>query len=165
MNVPLSPKIRFIREEPRIDPIVSSGPSMPAPVLAYALLRLALGVCVFFHGASWLVPGGADLLPYLAAQFQGTIIPGILLPLFAAFLPFFEMTIGLLLLVGLFTPAALVLGSFEMVALLAGATLAQKFDICAQQLIYCLVYFALLTLIARNELSLDAVLRARETAS
>jgi thiosulfate dehydrogenase [quinone] large subunit len=54
-------------------------------------------------------------------------------------LPWTEATIGLLLLLGLFTRFALVAGSLEMIVLMAGITLAQNWEVAGIQLIYCAI--------------------------
>jgi len=88
-------------------------------------------------------------------------LPKWILPPFAAALPWAEATIGLLLLLGLFTRFALVAGSLVMIALMAGITLAQNWDVVGIQLIYCAIYFVLLTHRGRNVYSLDTVLHRR----
>jgi len=88
-------------------------------------------------------------------------LPKWILPPFAAALPWAEATIGLLLLLGLFTRFALVAGSLVMIALMAGITLAQNWDVAGIQLIYCAIYFVLLTHGGRNVYSLDTVLHRR----
>jgi thiosulfate dehydrogenase (quinone) large subunit len=88
-------------------------------------------------------------------------LPKWILPPFAAALPWAEATIGILLLLGLFTRFALVAGSLVMIALMAGITLAQNWDVAGIQLIYCAIYFVLLTHRGRNVYSLDTVLHRR----
>jgi hypothetical protein len=48
-----------------------------------------------------------------------------------------------------------------MIALMAGITLAQNWDVAGIQLIYCAIYFVLLTHRGRNVYSLDTVLHRR----
>jgi thiosulfate dehydrogenase [quinone] large subunit len=132
--------------------------------LAYVILRIALGVCMFFHGASWILPGGAPLLPYLTQQFRHTIMPMAALLPFALILPWFELLIGGLTLLGLFTRLVLLAGGLWMSILLAGATMSQNFDASAQQLIYSLLYFVLLTHASRNRLSLDSLVWTKHSA-
>jgi thiosulfate dehydrogenase [quinone] large subunit len=88
-------------------------------------------------------------------------LPKSILAPFAAALPWTEATIGLLLLLGLFTRFALVAGSLEMIVLMAGITLAQNWEVAGIQLIYCAIYFLLLTHRGRNFYSLDTLLLKR----
>ena len=88
-------------------------------------------------------------------------LPKWILAPFAAALPWAEATIGLLLLLGLFTRFALVAGSLEMIVLMAGITLAQNWEVAGIQLIYCAIYFVLLTHRGRNFYSLDTLIGGR----
>jgi|HubBroStandDraft_4_1064222.scaffolds.fasta_scaffold57928_1 thiosulfate dehydrogenase [quinone] large subunit len=127
--------------------------------IAYVLLRIVFGVDIFFHGLSRLFGDHAAFLAYLSQQMAKAPLPKSLLPPFAATLPWAEATIGLLLLLGLFTRFALVAGSFVMIALIAGITLAQNWDVAGIQLIYCAIYFVLLTHRSRNFYSLDTLFK------
>ena len=129
--------------------------------IAYALLRIVFGVDIFFHGLSRLVGDHAAFLAYLSQQMAKAPLPKSILPPFAAALPWTEAIIGLLLLLGLFTRFALVAGSLEMIVLMAGITLAQNWDVAGIQLIYCAIYFVLLTHRGRNFYSLDTLLPKR----
>lgn len=128
--------------------------------IAYAFLRFVFGVNICFHGVSRLLGDHAAFLAYLnRSMAHAVLVPKASLPVLAAVLPWMEAILGLLLLLGLFTRIALIAGSALMVLLMAGATLAQEWDTAGLQLIYCLAYFALLTLRERNFLSLDTLLR------
>ncbi len=129
--------------------------------IAYALLRIVFGVDIFFHGLSRLLGDHAAFLAYLSQQMAKAPLPKSILPPFAAALPWTEATIGLLLLLGLFTRFALVAGSLEMIVLMAGITLAQNWEVAGIQLIYCAIYFVLLTHRGRNFYSLDTLLPKR----
>ena len=129
--------------------------------IAYALLRIVFGVNIFFHGLSRLLGDHAAFLAYLSQQMAKAPLPKSILPPFAAALPWTEATIGLLLLLGLFTRFALVAGSLVMIVLMAGITLAQNWDVAGIQLIYSAIYFVLLTHRGRNFYSLDTLLPKR----
>jgi len=131
--------------------------------IAYALLRIVFGVNIFFHGVSRLVGDHAAFLAYLSQQMVKAPLPKWTLPPFAAALPWMEATIGLLLLLGPFTRFALVAGSLVMIALMAGITLAQNWDVAGIQLIYCAIYYALLTHRSRNFYSLDTLIAKRSS--
>ncbi len=126
--------------------------------IAYALLRIVFGVNIFFHGLSRLLGDHAAFLAYLSQQMAKAPLPKSILPPFAAALPWTEAAIGLLLLLGLFTRFALVAGSLVLIILMAGITLAQNWDVAGIQLIYCAIYFVLLTHRGRNFYSLDTLI-------
>ncbi len=129
--------------------------------IAYALLRIVFGINIFFHGLSRLVGDHAAFLAYLSQQMAKAPLPKSILPPFAATLPWVEGAVGLLLLLGLFTRFALVAGSLVMIVLMAGITLAQNWDVAGIQLIYCAIYFVLLTHRGRNFYSLDTLIGSR----
>jgi thiosulfate dehydrogenase (quinone) large subunit len=130
--------------------------------LAYGFLRVVFGVNIFLHGLSRLLGNRGDFLAYLSKQMAHAPLPQFLLPPFAAVLPWVEAAVGLLLLLGLFTRVALLAGASLMVVLMIGASLAQNWDVAGIQLIYCVIYFLLLTYRERNLYSCDAWLRRGE---
>jgi thiosulfate dehydrogenase (quinone) large subunit len=124
--------------------------------LAYAFLRIVLGVNIFLHGATRLLGQPDAFLTYVQQKMvHAPLAPTALLPLFAAVLPWVEAAVGLLLIIGLLTRIALVAGALLMILLMAGICLAQDWNIAGLQLIYCLIYFILLTYRERNFYSLD----------
>jgi thiosulfate dehydrogenase (quinone) large subunit len=127
--------------------------------IAYAFLRFVFGLNICFHGVSRLLGERSAFLAYLTQSMaHAVLVPKATIPVLAAVLPWVEAIVGLLLLLGLFTRFALIAGSAVMVLLMAGATLAQEWEIAGLQLIYCLTYFILLTLRGRNIFSLDTLL-------
>lgn len=124
--------------------------------LAYGFLRVVFGVNILLHGLSRLLGNRGDFLAYLTKQMARAPLPQFLLPPFAAVLPWVEAAIGFLLLLGLFTRVALLAGAALMIVLMAGASLAQDWDVAGIQLIYCVIYFLLLTYQDRNFYSCDA---------
>jgi thiosulfate dehydrogenase (quinone) large subunit len=138
----------------------SIGTAQTDERIAYGFLRFVLGVNICFHGVSRLFGDHAAFLAYLThSMTHAALVPKASLPVLAAVLPWVEAIVGLLLLLGLFTRFALIAGSAVMVLLMAGVTLAQDWETAGLQLIYCLTYFALLTLRERNFFSLDTLLR------
>ncbi len=78
--------------------------------------------------------------------------------LFLMVLPFSELILGLLIVVGLFTRWALTLGGFLMTALIFGTAVRSDWQTVSIQLIYSITYFFLLLHRADNGFSLDALL-------
>lgn len=124
--------------------------------IAYGILRLTMGLNIFLHGLTRLLGPPGAFLKYLEKTLGSTPLPPAFLSAFAAILPWCEAIIGLLVLLGLFTRAGLIAGSLLMAALMFGVCLAQDWQTAGVQLIYCAIYFLLLTLRSRNLLSLDA---------
>lgn len=148
---------------------MDSPPQFPDPApsdrtLAYALLRLFLGVNIAMHGISRLAFGSAKFHAAIETQFAHTPLPHPLIAAFAVALPWAEACLGLLLVVGLFTRVALAAGALLMVVLTFGSSLLQDWQIAGIQLIYALAYFLLLFLLSYNRWSLDQ-LRHRPPAA
>jgi thiosulfate dehydrogenase [quinone] large subunit len=73
-------------------------------------------------------------------------------------LPWLEAAIGLLVLFGAFTRAALIAGALLIALLTFGSSLHQDWDVVGLQLIYALVYFVLISLRKYNTFSVDGLL-------
>ena len=122
---------------------------------AYLLLRAMLGVNMLMHGVSRILAGPSAFAAGLVHGFQSTPLPAPLTYSFALALPFAEALIGVLLLLGLFRRFALLLGGALMVALTFGTTLKQDWPSAGLQLIYALVYAALLAFLHHDRFTLD----------
>jgi thiosulfate dehydrogenase (quinone) large subunit len=126
---------------------------------AYLLLRVTLGLNICIHGAARLLAGSAKFAAQLALQFHVTPLPQPLVLAFAYTLPWVELAIGFLVLLGLFSRIALRAGALLIIVLTFGASLVQDWNAAGLQLIYALTYAALLAFSGWNRLSLDAWLR------
>ncbi len=126
--------------------------------LAYALLRLTLGITIFLHGTNRIEHGIQNFAAAMNKDFAATILPRLLVHLFGLTLPFFEAAVGALLMVGLLTRMALVVGALLMAALVFGMTLREQFIVVGVQLIYAAIYFILLSNLRYNSISLDGFL-------
>ena len=127
-------------------------------VWAYTIMRLSFGANILLHGISRLIAGYPAFLAYLTHYFEKTPeVPASLLPLFARTLPFVETAVGLLLVLGLWTRFALIVGALAMTGLVIGSNLAQDWTIAALQLIYVFIYYYLLVHRDANRVSLDGL--------
>jgi thiosulfate dehydrogenase [quinone] large subunit len=126
-------------------------------VIAYTILRLSFGANILLHGLSRLLNGRAAFLAYLTHYFEHShLIPASSLPAFGAVLPWVETTLGLLLMLGLFSRFTLIAGALVMTVLVIGTNLAQDWLVSGLQLIYCFLYYYLLIHLDQNLMSLDA---------
>lgn len=123
--------------------------------LARALLRVTLGINLVVHGLV-RVPRLTAFAEGMARDFQPTILPSGLVYLFGLALPFAEAAVGVLIAVGLFQRAALAAGAVMIAVLVFGTALLQRWDTLTQQMIYALVYAALIATRSWDRWSLDA---------
>jgi thiosulfate dehydrogenase [quinone] large subunit len=125
--------------------------------IAYGILRLSFGANILLHGLSRVLNGRAAFLAYLNHYFEHAhlISPG-MLPVFGAVLPWVETTLGLLLMLGLFSRFTLIVGALVLTVLVIGTNLAQDWLVSGLQLPYCFIYYYLLIHLEQNSISLDA---------
>lgn len=129
--------------------------------LAYAILRVALGVNIFGHGFFRVLSGVGAFAHGMVVGMDKGPLPHALSLGFGYCIPWIELAVGTLLLAGLFTRAALAAGGLFIVALTFGTTSVQNWQGAGGQLLYSLVFFVLLWCVDANSLSMDAVLQRR----
>jgi len=127
--------------------------------LAYAIFRLTFGVNICFRGIVRITVNGLDQFSAgLMKQFEPTWFPPFAISAFGHVIPWVETAVGLLLIVGLFTRPALVVGGLLMTSLTFGTMFLQNFDLAWLQLTYAIAFFLLLAARPWNVISLDRML-------
>src|SRR5437879_7066494 len=112
------------------------------PGRTYLLARLPIAVSMLGHGLD-RIPKLQTFSNHLIGQFNNSILPEILVIPFSYALPFLELLTGVLLILGLFTRYACVLGVLIMLTLIFGSCLIEQWDNVFSQIIYG-AYFAML---------------------
>jgi thiosulfate dehydrogenase (quinone) large subunit len=129
--------------------------------LAYALLRVVVGTNLMMHGVSRMIAGPGEFAAKLVMQFAHAPLPAWSVWAFGLTLPAIEGGLGLLLLIGLRTRAALIAASALIIVLTFGSSLLQDWATVGIQLTYAVVYAALLFLHKYNGWSVDAWMARR----
>jgi len=124
--------------------------------LGYALLRAVVGTNLMMHGLSRMIAGPGEFAAKLVMQFEHTPLPSWSVWVFGQTLPAIEGLLGLLILIGLRTRAALVAASLLIIVLTVGSSLLQDWNITGIQLTYALVYSVLIFLHQHDGWSIDA---------
>ena len=132
--------------------------------LAYALLRLVLGINIAMHGISRLAMGAASFAHGLVPLFAKTPLPAWSVYAFGLCLPWAEVLTGVLILAGAASRLAYVLGLLEIAALTFGSSLRQDWATTGIQLSYALVYSILLATREYNRYSVDGWMGGRRAA-
>ncbi len=150
-------------------PKTALGPGLPGGTnwnvdWSYAVLRFTLGTTFVFHGVTRFVGGWSDFADQMVQNFHYTFLPAFLVRPFALSVPPVEAILGTLLCLGLFTRWTLIAGGLWMVALVFGTTVRQDYSTVGIQLVYALFFFVLQVWEPSNRLSLDALLRPRNSA-
>jgi thiosulfate dehydrogenase [quinone] large subunit len=140
-----------------------NDPVSSTKALAYTLLRAAFGVNFAGHGFVRILNGVGSFAQTTADHLAKSMLPRGFVIGFGHLIPFIEAALGLALIFGILTRVSLVSGALFMMALTIGVTSNQQWDVAGQQLLYSLVFFALLFLIEFNYYSVDAFLERRRT--
>ena len=127
------------------------------PGRTYLMARMPIAVSMLGHGLA-RIPKLQIFSDHLVNQFSKTIIPIKLVALFTTALPFMELLIGILLILGLFTRLACVLGLLIMLALIFGATVIEQWDNVFMQIVYGLYFTMLYYYAFYNRYSFDRLL-------
>ena len=122
--------------------------------LAYLFLRLSIGLSFLGHGIVRL-PKIPAFRNWMIDLFKTSLMPEALTYLFASVLPFVELLLGILLIIGWRTRAAYIIGSAVICALIFGSCLIENWEAVAFQLIYALLFFILLCYMEYNKYALD----------
>ncbi len=124
--------------------------------IAYLLIRLTMGLNFFMHGAVRIFGNLDKFRDKVVTDFQETWLPQPMVELFATTLPFVELTIGALLLVGLFTRQAIIAGAVAMMVLIFGTSLRQDWALVGSQIVYSLFFYFLMRYASDNIWALDS---------
>src|SRR5205085_7214347 len=127
--------------------------------VAYALLRVTLGVVFLFNGVGKFMGGIGNFVGGMNQRFAGHLPAALVMP-FAYALPFMEVLCGTLLLLGLFSTVALALSGLLLVALTFGTVMLNDFPTVAHNTQYALVNFVLLWFVEHNGYSVDRLRRS-----
>lgn len=122
--------------------------------LAYLFLRLGTGISFFGHGLVRL-PKISAFRNWMIDLFKTSIMPEALTYIFATVLPFVELLLGLLLIIGWCSRFTCIAGSSLICMLIFGSCLIENWDAVAFQLIYGLLFFILLFYMEHNKYALD----------
>lgn len=125
--------------------------------LAYALFRLTLGLNIFFHGFIRIVVGRQNFVAQTEKLFTNSLLPMWLVHSFLSILPFLEVLVGVLIILGLFTTWALIGGALLMMILIFGTATRQDWTTVGTQTLYGLFYFFLISNLHNNCFALDSL--------
>ena len=129
--------------------------------IAYALLRIVVGVNLVMHGVSRMIAGPGEFAAKLVIQFGHTPLPAWSVWFFGLILPTMEGLFGVLILIGLRTRAALIAATLLIVVLTFGSSLLQDWAAAGTQLTYALAYSILIFLVRHNAWSIDSWMKRR----
>ena len=115
----------------------------PRPA-AVALARWTLGVIFLFAGIGKFMMGVPKFAGYIVDQFKNTPLPGPFVNVFACTLPFLEVILGVLLLLGLARNAVLFTIGVLLISLTFGQVLLQQPQTMFMNFVYTMITAAVL---------------------
>ena len=121
---------------------------------SYFILRSGIGLSMFGNGFVRIFKLNA-FSAWMTGQFEKSMLPQMLVTPFSYILPFLELIAGALLILGLLTKQALLLGSIVMLMLIFGTTMIENWDALPSQLIHIAFFTVLLQFIGSNSFCLD----------
>lgn len=130
---------------------------MDRNAISFAILRATLGVLFLFAGVGKFIDGRAEFAADLVGRFEETWLPDGLVSFSGQVLPFLEVGLGLLLILGLFTLPALIATGLLVLVLLFGTTVVEDHEATGRNGLYALVTFVLLWLSPHDRLALGSV--------
>ncbi|MFZ4928610.1 DoxX family membrane protein [Chryseobacterium sp. Mn2064] len=121
---------------------------------AYFFLRISMGVNLLGHGLVRILKL-QDFASGMMKGFEKSWLPQAMVYPFGMILPFFELIIGLLLIIGFKTRIANIAGAFLMIVLLFGSSTIENWEAMGVQMIYAGLFYILISRIEDNSLTLD----------
>ena len=108
--------------------------------MAYSLFRITLGVNMFFHGFMRIISDTGAWVEGLVVTFSDSFLPEMWVRIFLYVLPYYELVLGTLLTLGLFTWWTCVGGALMMLVLLFGNTTRQDWGTAGNNMHYTLYF-------------------------
>jgi len=120
----------------------------------FLLLRLGIAISMFGHGLVRLSKLNT-FSQWMIASFEKSLLPKAMVLPFSYVLPVAESTVGLCLLIGLFTKPALIMGAGVLLILLFGTAMIENWEAIPSQLLHLAFFALLLQFIQSNSWALD----------
>jgi len=143
---------------------LTAGTSPTNMQIGYFSMRILLGINLFFHGFMRIIQTGGVAVweQPMAVTFEGTFLPMTLVHVFLNMIPYIEVVLGAMTLLGFYTRWALLSGIFFYVVLMFGHTVRQNWGGVHLIMHYGFYYWVLLVLIGQNWLALDNRIAMKE---
>ncbi|MEC7276264.1 MAG: DoxX family membrane protein [Bdellovibrionota bacterium] len=125
----------------------------------YLLFRLIMGLNMLIHGAVRIFGDYDAFIKKMQGLFATSPLPSFITTFAAHLISPLELFFGLLLVLGLFTRITITVLLFNMMMLISGVCLLQKWDLAGLQMSYALYLFFLGHFIDFNRFSLDNLRR------
>ena len=127
------------------------------------LIRLTIGILFFFAGLNKFIGGYGNFINWIIEDMTSkTWLPELMLYPYAYVLPFLEIAVGALLILGLWTRPVIAAAGFLMISLTFGKVLAKDYPTVANNSNYVLMTAIAFFFSQHNRYSLDSLLFGRK---
>ena len=121
-----------------------------------------MGLNMIIHGAVRIFGYYQSFISKMEANFESTILPKILVTMGANLISPTEFLFGLFLILGFKTRVSISVLTLNMILLMTGVCILQKWDLAGLQMSYVIYLFLLGHFIDSNNLSLDQFFKNRK---
>jgi len=130
---------------------------------SFWVVRIAIGTSMFAHGLVRL-PKLEAFSQGLVNAFAQSMLPEVLIRPFSYALPLAEFTVGLLLILGLFTRLAALATAAILIVLVLGSGLIENWDAISAQLLHIAFVAYLLHHLDNNAFAIDNIIHRKKQA-
>ena len=124
------------------------------------LLRLPIGILFFFAGLNKFIDGYGNFVSWIMKDMtENTWLPAFVLYPYAHILPFIEVTVGVLLIIGLFTRSTLFITALLLTSLMFGKVLTHDYATSANNANYVFMTALAFYFSRYNCISVDKFIR------
>jgi len=126
------------------------------------LSRFSVGVVMLFYGVGKFVMGFSNFVGWITGTFKDAWLPSIFWMPFTYTIPFAEIVLGIVLIIGLKTRWSLFLTGLYLVGLTFGQVVLSKPEVVAHNLIFVILIAVGIWTSESDRFSLDALLKGGE---
>jgi thiosulfate dehydrogenase (quinone) large subunit len=119
------------------------------------IFRLGFGINFFLHGLTKILGDQEAFKNYILTKFSETLLPSFLIEPYAIAIPYIELLLGFLLIIGLFYYWSLLLSMLTMISLMIGMILIKDWSTVSMHLVYLIYLFLLGVNIDNDKISID----------
>jgi len=126
--------------------------------LNYSLFRIVMGLNMTIHGAVRIFGDYQSFISKMEMNFEPTLLPKVLVTIGANLISPTELLFGLFLILGFKTRLSISILTLNMMLLITGVCILEKWDLAGLQMSYVIYLFLLGHFIDLNNVSLDQLL-------
>ncbi|WP_432412574.1 MauE/DoxX family redox-associated membrane protein [Rasiella sp. SM2506] len=127
---------------------------------AFFVARITIGINLLLHGLV-RIPKLSKFAEGLTKEFSETYLPQVFVSPFAHVLPFIELLLGILLVLGWKTKFATIASALLITVLLFGMSMQEDWGGVGNLMVYAIFFFLLIKNLEHNAISFDAKSRTK----